>query len=779
MKRCACIVALFAAVSLPAVPVSAQCTSDPAQSEVGGLICVDTTWDFAGSPYVVTPDAGGSILIGCGATLTIEAGVEVRFKTNMGITVGSIPFGAGCLVARGTEASPICFTTNDPHEDPPGTADPGDWARIFFTDDACDAVFDAQGEYESGGILEYVNIEYAGAPGGTVTIDQCSPYISHCNITQNYDRGIDANGSAAPPIRIEYCNISDCNTGGNGACIRLTGGTTHRIEYCNISDCNSGGSGAGIYLSGGTAHRIEYCEIWNCTAGGPYGGGVFLAGGGNHLVTGNFVHNCSTSSTGGWDYRYGGGIYVDAGVTLEGNTVQDNTVTTSSSISEAWGAGICLGPSSDGSTLLANEVTGNTCSAPGGQYGDAYGGGIAVNASGACELTDNVVSGNTSSHWGGGICFRNSGSATLGTNTITGNAGGYGGGIAFRDSASATLSANTITGNSAWGAGGGIRFSGSGGWRLELSTISDNAASGAGGGIYSGSSTNCKLINNMISNNTAGNDGGGVNFNNSGGGGEDAVRDNTISDNTVTGANEHGGGIYLNNSGSKIFRNNIITGNQTTGAGSDGGGIEFIGSAWCTLISNTITGNTCADEGGGFLLWQSSDFTMTETVVKCNHTIAGDTGGIWVGGASPPSQNVTFAGDAVLGTYNTISRNDGCQLTNANPYDATGVNDIDATYVNWCTEDPGLINNLICDFFDNAGWAFVIWFPPAPPGPECCPADLDCDGAVGITDFLLLLANWGPCPDPCPPSCLGDIDSDCEVGIVDFLELLANWGPCP
>jgi hypothetical protein len=27
--------------------------------------------------------------------------------------------------------------------------------------------------------------------------------------------------------------------------------------------------------------------------------------------------------------------------------------------------------------------------------------------------------------------------------------------------------------------------------------------------------------------------------------------------------------------------------------------------------------------------------------------------------------------------------------------------------------------------------------PPAP-----CPADLDGDGTVGITDFLILLANW-------------------------------------
>ena len=55
------------------------------------------------------------------------------------------------------------------------------------------------------------------------------------------------------------------------------------------------------------------------------------------------------------------------------------------------------------------------------------------------------------------------------------------------------------------------------------------------------------------------------------------------------------------------------------------------------------------------------------------------------------------------------------------------------------------------------------------------PGDLDGDGLVGTTDFLLLLANWGPCPDPCPPVCLGDLDGDCGVRVSDFLLLLANW----
>jgi hypothetical protein len=54
-----------------------------------------------------------------------------------------------------------------------------------------------------------------------------------------------------------------------------------------------------------------------------------------------------------------------------------------------------------------------------------------------------------------------------------------------------------------------------------------------------------------------------------------------------------------------------------------------------------------------------------------------------------------------------------------------------------------------------------------------CPWDCSqpSDGSVGISDFLLLLAQWGG-----PGTC--DIDGG-GVGIVDFLELLSNWGPCP
>jgi hypothetical protein len=57
--------------------------------------------------------------------------------------------------------------------------------------------------------------------------------------------------------------------------------------------------------------------------------------------------------------------------------------------------------------------------------------------------------------------------------------------------------------------------------------------------------------------------------------------------------------------------------------------------------------------------------------------------------------------------------------------------------------------------------------------PCACPWDLDGNGAVGVTDFLDMLAVWGSSPgDP------ADFDGDGVVGITDFLQLLAHWGPC-
>ena len=60
-------------------------------------------------------------------------------------------------------------------------------------------------------------------------------------------------------------------------------------------------------------------------------------------------------------------------------------------------------------------------------------------------------------------------------------------------------------------------------------------------------------------------------------------------------------------------------------------------------------------------------------------------------------------------------------------------------------------------------------------GANPCPADVDGDDMVGVTDFLAVLNAWGPCESPCPE----DIDQSGAVGVEDFLSTLQNWGACP
>jgi hypothetical protein len=81
---------------------------------------------------------------------------------------------------------------------------------------------------------------------------------------------------------------------------------------------------------------------------------------------------------------------------------------------------------------------------------------------------------------------------------------------------------------------------------------------------------------------------------------------------------------------------------------------------------------------------------------------------------------------------------------------------------------------------------FTIWYGAGSPHGNyrvvatnfrpLCPADINGDGVVSVTDLLSQLAAWGPCPGgPCP----ADITGDGQVNVSDLLDLLANWGPCP
>ncbi len=58
--------------------------------------------------------------------------------------------------------------------------------------------------------------------------------------------------------------------------------------------------------------------------------------------------------------------------------------------------------------------------------------------------------------------------------------------------------------------------------------------------------------------------------------------------------------------------------------------------------------------------------------------------------------------------------------------------------------------------------------------PAQCPADVNGNGTVEVTDLLSMLGAWGTNPGG-PP----DLDGDGVVNVTDLLALLAAWGPCP
>ena len=83
-------------------------------AQVSGAITT-TTWTTS-YVYYVTDD----ITVSAGETLTINAGVRVKFYSDKGMTVN------GTLKANGTESNPVRFTSKEP------TPLPGDWTNIVL-----------------------------------------------------------------------------------------------------------------------------------------------------------------------------------------------------------------------------------------------------------------------------------------------------------------------------------------------------------------------------------------------------------------------------------------------------------------------------------------------------------------------------------------------------------------------------------------------------------------------------------------------------------------------
>ena len=171
-------------------------TTESATVVVGGTIISDTTW---------TNDRiyeANNIIVNPGVTLTIQAGVLVKFNQAKMMVV------KGTLIADGTPEQPIRFTSAA------GSPAPGDWgdfynlaepSGILFTDSSAPAVFDSEGNYLSGSILRNAILEYSA---GGLQLGSAAPFIDHNLFQHNYDSAIVC-GSCSNQLLISHNRIQN------------------------------------------------------------------------------------------------------------------------------------------------------------------------------------------------------------------------------------------------------------------------------------------------------------------------------------------------------------------------------------------------------------------------------------------------------------------------------------------------------------------------------------------------------------------------------------------
>ena len=310
--------------------------------------------------------------------------------------------------------------------------------------------------------------------------------------------------------------------------------------------------------------------------------------------------------TNGLDHTTGGGgINNSGGANL---TLTDAAVTDSESDNGSGGGGIRMGSSSP-LTLIRSVVSGNTSAASGGGVRvPSYGSGLTT-------IVDSTISGNHGSYGGG---LAGGGLLTMSGSTVSGNTADIdGGGIQFSAKYNAEVTDSVISGNTSPRSGGMLLSVVS--YVYSSVAIRDTTISGNHGARGAGLQVGGALRGNRLTldrTTISGNEGGPGSF---GGGilfekylfGDIEVRDSTISGNTAT----VGAGVSV---GSDSHAPLLTKYN----------GLESRHVGTLTMANSTIAANRADTHGGGLYLsdYDSQDQppVRKSATVGLRSTVVGD-----------------------------------------------------------------------------------------------------------------------------------------------------------
>jgi hypothetical protein len=191
---------------------------------VTGTIAQNTTW-FANTVYVLR----GAVFVASGATLTIEPGTLIagEFATNGTMVVST----GGRIVANGTAAAPIVFTSDQPYGPPDWPSDDrfrADWGGLIINGFGITNVgigfgeggtgqFGGTNNADSSGVLRYVRVEYAGTEfspdnelnGIAFQATGSGTIVEFIQVHMNLDDGIEFFGGATNVKYFVLTNIGD------------------------------------------------------------------------------------------------------------------------------------------------------------------------------------------------------------------------------------------------------------------------------------------------------------------------------------------------------------------------------------------------------------------------------------------------------------------------------------------------------------------------------------------------------------------------------------------
>jgi hypothetical protein len=198
-----------------------------------GNITEDTTWKRSHGPYYIY----GDLEIKDGATLTIEAGVEVRFDEVKG--TGGYEDGAeivvrnGCLMAQGNRGLPVKFTSAN------SVKKMGDWGAIIVVGGSQYILSNAIIEYATNGLrFDHTTATSASGSSADGTI------IRHCL----------NNGVYAYYARANLYHVSAEYNGNAG--VKTVGNCSLSANYCDLAS-----NGAYSFFNGG-ANNVDATNCW-------------------------------------------------------------------------------------------------------------------------------------------------------------------------------------------------------------------------------------------------------------------------------------------------------------------------------------------------------------------------------------------------------------------------------------------------------------------------------------------------------------------------------------